>query len=302
MTKIDIEYSSFTKFLIENKENNFNIINLPGNHGDELIHRGLYKKAGELGINFSVTNINKNSLYYLKRFFYRRFKITTCISVRSNCDIVLLHGGGYFSDLGGFCEGCRLLEAISCHCDKPIVVAPQTFYFRDFDFSKFLTNITNDFFLFCRERESFKLLKKMEMSENVTLFVSHDTAFYLNKSDFIEKKGGYDLFSFRKGSEAKLPLSEKKELINHLRDNNRKVCNIDASICGTYQDFVGVVEGADRIFTDRLHVAILSSIIGKKCLLFPNIYFKNNAVYKYSLRGYPKTFFFESVDDCIKAI
>jgi len=248
----------------------------------------------ELGINFHVTNVTKNHLYYLLRFLYSKLGVPSHISIKPDCDFVLLQGGGYMSDLFGLCEGCRLLEAISSY--KPIVVAPQTFYFINLDFSKILKKITNKIYLFCREEQSFRLLQKMDLPDHVFTSVSHDTAFYFDKSDFGDRKNGYDLLSFRKGSEAKLSFSEKKALIKYLADNGRKIYNIDASVSGTYQDFVKLIRNADRIFTDRLHVGIVGSILEKETFLFPNIYFKNKAVYDYSLKMYSKTRFLNSVE------
>ncbi|MCK4438582.1 polysaccharide pyruvyl transferase family protein, partial [Candidatus Bathyarchaeota archaeon] len=49
-------------------------------------------------------------------------------------------------------------------------------------------------------------------------------------------------------------------------------------------DFVSWVANAETVYTDRLHVAILSSILGKDVTLFGNIYHKNRGVWEISLR------------------
>ena len=142
-----IEKETFEDFLSKNRDKIFHIISLPGNRGDELIHRGLYKKLRELEITFHVSVIEKNPLYYLQRFLYSKFNTHSHVTIKDECDFILLQGGGYMNDLSGYCEGCRLLFNISLSSNKPIVVAPHTFYFKHFDFSTFLKKITNKIFL-----------------------------------------------------------------------------------------------------------------------------------------------------------
>jgi exopolysaccharide biosynthesis predicted pyruvyltransferase EpsI len=52
----------------------------------------------------------------------------------------------------------------------------------------------------------------------------------------------------------------------------------------TLTDFVSTVYNAKNIYTDRLHVAILSKILDKKATLFGNKYHKNKGVWEHSLR------------------
>ena len=292
---------SFTEFLVKNREKRFHIISLPGNHGDTFIHQGLFKKLKELDIPFYNTNIKKNRLYYIYRTLHSRFGVTGRISIKNDCDFILFQGGGYMTDFTGLCNGLRLLECVFRYA-KPIVFAPQSFYFTNIDFKKFLEKAESEIYLFCREKQSFQLLQEMNLPGHICSFVSPDTAFYFNKSDFNVRNSGYDLVSFRKGSESKLSSLEKEIFIKYLEDSGRDIHSGDVSISGTYQDFVQIIEGADRIFTDRLHVAILGYILEKKIILFPNIYFKNKAVYDYSLRDYPETYFFDSIKEYMKAI
>jgi exopolysaccharide biosynthesis predicted pyruvyltransferase EpsI len=49
-----------------------------------------------------------------------------------------------------------------------------------------------------------------------------------------------------------------------------------------------------KIDTDRLHVAIGATLLEKKVTLFPNSYYKNKAVYDYSLRKFPNISFIEN--------
>jgi exopolysaccharide biosynthesis predicted pyruvyltransferase EpsI len=46
---------------------------------------------------------------------------------------------------------------------------------------------------------------------------------------------------------------------------------------------VKYILGFRRIHTDRLHCAILSGILGRETVLYPNSYYKNGAVFAHSL-------------------
>ncbi len=55
--------------------------------------------------------------------------------------------------------------------------------------------------------------------------------------------------------------------------------------------FLTYIDRCRSIVTDRLHVAIGSSLVGTPCVLLPNSYDKNAAVYEHSLRTFPNVSF-----------
>ena len=57
--------------------------------------------------------------------------------------------------------------------------------------------------------------------------------------------------------------------------------------------FLRAVDLFEAIRTDRLHVAVAGAILGKDVEIFPNSYFKNRAMYEFSLRRYPNVRFVE---------
>lgn len=74
--------------------------------------------------------------------------------------------------------------------------------------------------------------------------------------------------------------------------------NIDISAAGNHLanpfHMVDVLAGFRRIHTDRLHVAILAALVGKRVHLHAGGYFKNRAVFESSLRGvFPRVRFYE---------
>lgn len=58
--------------------------------------------------------------------------------------------------------------------------------------------------------------------------------------------------------------------------------------------FLNFIRGFDTVRTNRLHVAIGGSLLGKKVGLYPNNYFKNFAIFEYSMKeNFPNVIFEE---------
>ncbi|MEM5867127.1 MAG: polysaccharide pyruvyl transferase family protein [Candidatus Aenigmatarchaeota archaeon] len=132
----------------------------------------------------------------------------------------------------------------------------------------------------------------MNLPENVHINLSPDTSFYLSKEDFNVLKGNYDLICFRTDMESRIfPRSRPNTIANEgiieLTCLDRRIVVGDISLLNSFRKFVNLIEGSENIFTDRLHVAILSAILEKKTVLFPNSYYKNRGVYEFSLYKYP---------------
>lgn len=75
--------------------------------------------------------------------------------------------------------------------------------------------------------------------------------------------------------------------------------NVDFSRKGTHLTpigpFLNEIGKKHRIFTDRLHIAIASSLLGKETHLYSNNYFKIKAIYKSSLQdNFPNCIYHDS--------
>jgi hypothetical protein len=57
--------------------------------------------------------------------------------------------------------------------------------------------------------------------------------------------------------------------------------------------FLRAVDAFPIVRTDRLHVAIAGAMLGKQVWLYPNSYYKNRAVYEFSLRAFSNVHFAE---------
>ena len=109
----------------------------------------------------------------------------------------------------------------------------------------------------------------------------HDMAFHLRGQGEGATKLGHPLISLRRD----------KERNAQSVDPDR---NWDISLLGnattSHQGFIDLVARFDRIYTDRLHVAIAGSMLGSEVRLFEGNYDKNSGVFEASLKDfYPKT-------------
>ena len=189
-------------------------------------------------------------------------------------DILFIDGGGnfvdYYSDVRDFLNKKPDLY-------REIVILPHTIFgYKQIDtLNKLSGNVT----VFCREKISFDFVKQHLLKGNVYLW--HDCAFYNHFSKSPEGNGILNAFR------------EDKESIH----NNVPSANHDLSYNGyatkPLEDLVSYLMRYREINTDRLHLAICATLLGKKVNLFPNSYYKNKAVFDYSLKKFPNVSFKE---------
>jgi len=308
------------------QDKKFLVIELGGNNGDRLIYLGLERKLLELGIKYTILQYKENSklpflltLYFgswkkiirtltalsknksleiainkMDKWIYAQTLKTSKIKVNPSY-IILIHGSGNINDVWG--QGIRLLKSLIKHNpESVIIVAPQTYWFRETCFPKLFLATKQEIHLFCREKYSYNLLKSMNLPENVHIFLSPDTAFYLSKEDFHIRQGYHDLICLRTDKESAL-FKKKEDIAKFFEGLNlaaqlkRKIIIGDFSLLVGFRDFIRLIETSKRVYTDRLHVAILAAILGKETVLYPNSYYKNRGVYEYSLSNYPNVKF-----------
>jgi exopolysaccharide biosynthesis predicted pyruvyltransferase EpsI len=139
----------------------------------------------------------------------------------------------------------------------------------------------------------------MDFPKNVHIHLSQDSALYLSKTDFSPVDGTYDLICPRKDKESivnwNIDLGNNLD-IKDLRDSKERLFVGDIAYLVDFDLFLKLVEGATNVFTDRLHIAIFSTILGKNTFLYPNSYYKNKGVYEFSLQKYPNVKFINSLE------
>ena len=206
----------------------------------------------------------------------------------SSATVILIGGGGNVNDLYG--HGLKLLKvAIEQNPKNVIIVAPQTYWFDSTQFPDIFQKTKQEIHLFCRERNSYASLFSMKLQSNINIHLSHDAALYLSREDLIPfvnrpVNSCYDLLCLRTDKES---IVSKTAVIEMIKKNKsqRQLFFGDIGLFD-FNSFVSLVEGAQAVYTDRLHVAILGRILGKQAVLFPNSYFKNKALFEYSLSPY----------------
>ncbi|TFH13970.1 hypothetical protein E4H04_11055 [Candidatus Bathyarchaeota archaeon] len=286
------QMDSFEEYLAENRHLSMSVITPGGNHGDTLIHMGLVKKLEEYDISYSCFNLEalyRENLLLGAKYLLNigLWKLGSGLGFRilelpRETELILFEGGGYMSDIW---YGPTLLRQVMKRDKAPVAVGPQSYLFTHTRFHQYFED-GRPVHLFCREPYSLEHLRKKGLPSNVTISLSPELALYLTPDDlsrFIEpREGGYELIAFRNDKESAIEKSVRDEVME-LSDNP---VIADISMQKTLTDFVSAVYHAAYVYTDRLHVAILSQILGKPVTLFGNMYHKNRGVWEYSLKNH----------------
>ncbi|MBI3684909.1 polysaccharide pyruvyl transferase family protein [Candidatus Azambacteria bacterium] len=190
-------------------------------------------------------------------------------------DILLIDGGGnlvdYYSDIREFLEKKPALY-------DEIIILPHTIFGEKQ--IEVLNNISSKLMVFCREKVSAEFLENRLTHGEVYLW--HDCAFYNKFPLALSGKGVLNAFR-----------SDKESILHRL-----PVSNNDLSYNGyatkPLKELIDFLQKYEQINTDRLHMAIAATLLGKRVRLFPNSYYKNKAVFDYSLKKFSNVSFVEN--------
>ena len=148
---------------------------------------------------------------------------------------------------------------------------------------KILNNTSSKLIIFCREKISAKFLN--DNLKHGKVYLWHDCAFY-NQLPFVPAGSG-TLNAFRLDKESKLHSLPTPN--NDIARNGYATKPLD--------EFIKILQKYSQVNTDRLHVAICATLLGKQVRLFPNTYYKNKAVFDYSLKKFPNITFIDKNND-----
>ncbi len=198
-------------------------------------------------------------------------------SVKYN-PVLLIDGGGNLVDLYSDVKDF-LIKKPSLY-DEIIILPHTIFGERQIEV---LNKVSSKLIVFCRERVSEEFLEKRLNSRKVYLW--HDCAFY---NIFLRASSGSGILNaFR---------SDKESILHDVPKPN-----IDLSHNGyakkPLNSLMEVLQKYKEIHTDRLHIAIAGALLGKQVRLFPNSYYKNKAVFDYSLKRFPNVRFVENFNE-----
>ncbi|MDM8203645.1 polysaccharide pyruvyl transferase family protein [Faecalicoccus acidiformans] len=224
--------------------------------------------------------------------FYKYFKL-----LKKNIkkeDIITFVGGGNFGIEYYIMEAHRRL-CIRTFSNNKIIMFPQTMYFGEGFLSTIelkrtqrIYNKHSNLFLFSRDDESYKNMKRVFTNCNV--YLVPDIVFYLteNKSHSYDRKGV--IICMRHDIEKKLNVQDEEKIENFCRKNFKSITKIDTvvkndfsyeSINDLLNQFWNSFSRAELIITDRLHGMIFSYITHTPCIAFDNYNNKVSRVYKW---------------------
>ncbi len=239
-----------------------------GNWGDELIYHGMHRLAALAGVEYETLDHNA--------FMAREIPAGSA---------VYIHGSGGYVPWWGQTPVYQLHKAAT----TPGVVAilgPSSYaddpQYLDETLGKTLRERTcEQVHLFTRERVSFDAVSQTVAGADATVYLEHDTALNLTRDDVLRLAGiepnpgrGYRLLSLR--------LDHEK---TDKRQQDLRYISIDpVFFANSFAQWVRLHENAREVVANRLHSAILSTILGKRVTLIPNSWHKNRGVWEQSLR------------------
>jgi exopolysaccharide biosynthesis predicted pyruvyltransferase EpsI len=239
----------------------------PGNAGDSLIALGTIEILKACDVEYSIGHYTKQ---------YR--------------NETLIYGGG--GNLVNLYKNCEIFLNNNS-LNNNITILPHTI--KDVDQLLRKPEIKNNVTFFCREYISYDYVKNF--TSNV--YIDHDSAFFIPDSffsKFIDKEPSLDIaYCFRADLEktnVAIPRTNKDISIALNINNWTKDPNTIISVCNNMFEYISNYK---EIHTNRLHVSIAASLLGKKCYLYSNSYFKNKAIYEFSIKEkFPNTYFIDN--------
>lgn len=240
-------------FLERYRDTTVDFFRFRGNYGDSLIWHGSMKLFSDL--NIKVYNVD--------------------LATEKKHETLIIDGGGnfvdYYNDIRDFINKKHTIY-------KEIIFLPHTIFGNKQ--IEILNKLKKNITIFCREKESANFVERY--AKNCAVFLWHDCAFYNSFQKQTEEGNGI-LYAFRCDCESILKIKPDT--------------NIDISYNGyatkPLYEFLENIKKFNQINTDRLHVAIASVLLGKKVNFYPNSYFKNKAVFEYSLQKFSNIKFIE---------
>lgn len=220
----------------------------PGNWGDALIRFGTEQFLKHYGIA------------------YEKLYITTRLQDRlkwlkagfSNSLLLCIGGGAWCSHYAHLSKAVENIQRK--YRFRHIIVLPSTY-----ESSYQIDNVT--FF----RRDQFQSAESMPNST-----FCHDLAFFIGSLQS-PKPTKQIAYCFRRDVET----SGQHQILQ----NNHDLSDQGTEDMGVFEFFQYLAE-YETIHTDRLHVAVGSSLLGRQVYLYPGKYFKNNAIFRSSIEPY----------------
>ena len=249
----------------------------------------------ELDLNFFLEGYENNSVDFFRFpgnygdsiIWHGTKKLLSSLSISGHyvdifspkySDILLIDGGGnlvdYYSDVRNF-----LIKKFTLYDE--IIILPHTIFGEKQ--IEVLNNISSKLTIFCRERVSAKFLESRLTRGQVYLW--HDCAFYNNFFQVPAGKGVFNAFRL-----------DNESILHTLPESNNDI-SYNGYADKPLKELIDILQKYEQVNTDRLHIAICATLLGKHVKLYPNSYYKNKAVFDYSLKGFSNVSFIEKFDN-----
>lgn len=243
------------------RDKKFLIVDPSGNWGDHLIRLGAYKLLDTLQIDY----VKVSAKAYLSMD-------------QEMFDVIYIQGGGGFNQIWHSGVITAFEHAVASF-QGIVILGPQTFTEDIVNYSNRLKDLilnkkTAKIFIFTREMKSFELFKSI-CPNIISLEHDHDTALNLTKSDLPVGYSGKGVFFGIRSDEESSGLKKINPFLIWIDPVDRE---------NSFEDWVLLHSRFNKIVTNRLHSAILSTILGRKVILLPNSYHKTRLVWEYSLK------------------
>lgn len=255
----------------------------PGNAGDSFINAATYQLFERLKV---------------------RFRVGAASGTYPGCVVVYGGGGNMVADYTNAITLIQNNRAVA----KALVVLPHTID----AFADTLAELGPNCFLFCREQRSYAFVSQAVTAAHV--FLSHDLALGADlprirrEAKTAGQGGGRQLDRHRLRLELiawrhLLRTGLRTASLSAFRTDVEKTSlvipadNFDASAIFAGRDMspaactqttatlIRFLDRYEQVRTNRLHICIMSLMLGKRVEFHPNSYHKNQAIYEHSLRS-----------------
>ncbi|MCO6504919.1 MAG: polysaccharide pyruvyl transferase family protein [Snodgrassella sp.] len=225
----------------------------PGNAGDALIAHSTYLLFDSLNLDYEIIEDT---------------------SILRNQTVVFAGGGNLIEGKYDHMYN-ELLNAVKYnHC----IILPHTVS----GYPDLINKNRHSLTIYCRE---FKSYANCTLYNKKNIFLTDDMAFYYPKEYFssFEQRGLGTAYCFRTDSEStrliEIPVTNRDISCSwngNIWSNKLLAKYVSLSLASYLASF-------ESVETDRLHIAILGSLLKKKVKLFSNNYYKNKAVFENSI-------------------
>jgi len=271
----------------------------PGNAGDALIAHSTYNLFLNYKIRCSI--IGLTDIVKGKSVFYGgggNLRVTRSMGHRPLSALKLLLEGKIKSSIRVLVKRKASIRFLRNNIkqNKEIIILPYTIN----AFEGFFRTVPPNMRIMCREKLSYQFVHNI-IPNKKNVYLSKDLAFYLDLRS-LQQKGSGTLNCFRTDKAEKTNIRLPKDNIDLSRHFGSGKWNNESMTSRISYLFIKHINQYEHINTNRLHVAIAGGLLGKKVNLYANAYYKNQAVYEYSMRKMGNVKFINQTEGTLKAL